>query len=318
MKDFVYHLVSLIPKGKVLTYGQVAKILGLKSPRVVGFLLHQNKNPEKIPCHRVVFSDGSLAKNYAFGGEKQQYLKLKKEGVKFYLLTDRLKNRIFKVDLSLSCWQISEVLKKYFFLLKRYGFPGEWPWFNEGKKSTKEEIIIGSVLTQNTNWRNVEKALDNLRKKRLNNLLSIYKLGKNNLNYLKELIKPAGFYNQKAETLFALSKLLIEKYKNWQNFFKLPLEKSCKKLLKIKRIGKETADTILLYAGYKPIFVIDNYTILFAKKFFKKEIFLFEKRNKLYDHLQEFFMKNLPNDVFLFQNYHALIVRWGKDYKNKI
>lgn len=315
MKDLVFHLVSLIPKGKVLTYGQIAKILGLKSPRIVGFFLHKNKNPKKIPCHRVVFNDGRLSKKYAFGGLKQQYLKLKKEKVRFYLLNDRVKDRTVKVDLNKCLWKVNEVLEKYFFLLKKYGFPGEWPWFAEGEKSTREEIIIGSILTQNINWKNVEKALNNLRKEKLNNLLAIYNLGKNNLQHLKKLIRPAGFYNQKAERLFSISEFLIENYQNWQNFFKVPFFKAQEKLLKIKGIGKETADTILLYAGDKPIFVIDNYTILFAKKFFKKQIDLVKKSDKLYVKLQNFFMENLPKNVVLFQNYHALIVRWGKDKK---
>jgi endonuclease-3 related protein len=319
MRDLIYHLVSLIPKGKVLTYGQIANVLGLKSARIVGFFLHQNKNSKEIPCHRVVFKDGSLSKNYAFGGEKQQFLKLKKEKVKFYLLHDRIKDRIAKVNLNKSLWEVNEVLKKYFFLLKKHGFPGTWPWFKEGKKATREEIIISSILTQNTNWKNAEKALDNLRKEKLNHLEFVYKLGKNNLDYLKKLIRPAGFYNQKAERIFSLCKTLIEDYKNWRSFFKLPLFKAREKLLKIKGIGKETADTILLYVANKPIFVIDNYTILFVKKFFKQEIYLSDNSNKLYDKLQSFFMKNLPRNRVVFQNYHALIVRWGKEDKdNKI
>lgn len=75
-------IVSKIPKGKVMTYGQIAKKLKI-SPRLVGRVLHENKDPENIPCYRVIFSDGSLSKNYAFGGMKKQKKKLIKEGVKF-------------------------------------------------------------------------------------------------------------------------------------------------------------------------------------------------------------------------------------------
>lgn len=79
----VYDLVSKIPKGKVMTYGQIAKILYIKSPRLVGRILHQNNNPKTIPCHRVVFSDGKLSKSYAFGGEMEQRKRLLHEGVLF-------------------------------------------------------------------------------------------------------------------------------------------------------------------------------------------------------------------------------------------
>lgn len=79
----VYNFVSKIPKGKAATYGQVAKACGLKSARQVGQILHQNTDPVHIPCHRVVFADGSLSKNYAFGGEKAQRKKLQGEGVVF-------------------------------------------------------------------------------------------------------------------------------------------------------------------------------------------------------------------------------------------
>ncbi len=79
----VYRLVSMIPRGKVMTYGQIAKYLGMESARFVGRILHENKDPDTIPCHRVVFVNGKLSKNYAFGGEKAQRKKLTKEGVMF-------------------------------------------------------------------------------------------------------------------------------------------------------------------------------------------------------------------------------------------
>lgn len=79
--DQIYASVAKIPRGKVATYGQIAKISGV-SPRYVGYLLHRNPDPEKIPCHRVINSQGQLAKNYAFGGERGQQERLKEEGVK--------------------------------------------------------------------------------------------------------------------------------------------------------------------------------------------------------------------------------------------
>lgn len=83
MSDFetIYRAVSLIPKGKVATYGQVAELAGIKSPRAVGNVLHNNKDPENIPCHRVVNSQGKVAGNFAFGGARGQVDKLLSEGV---------------------------------------------------------------------------------------------------------------------------------------------------------------------------------------------------------------------------------------------
>jgi endonuclease-3 related protein len=312
--QLVYHLVSLIPKGKVLTYGRVAEILSFKSKRLVGRILHQNKNPKKVPCHRVVFADGALSKSYAFGELKGQYLRLKNEGVEFYLVNGRFQDRI-KVNLRKSLWQINEVLRVYFFLLTNFGFPGPWPWFKNGQPSTKEEIVIESILTQNTSWKNVKKAMVDLKKKGLNNLKSIYVFGKQNLEGLKKLIRPAGFFNQKGERLFLLSKFIIEKYGRFENFSKLSLEKARRELLNQKGVGKETADAILLYALEKPIFVIDKYTQRFAEKYFLNSLKKQSDRIKTlksYDLLQKFFMSHLLCNVFLFQNYHALIVEGGK------
>jgi methylated-DNA-protein-cysteine methyltransferase-like protein len=92
----IYKIVRKIPAGKVFTYGEIARRLKV-SPRLVGNALHQNPNPEKIPCHRVVFKDGRLALGYAFGGAKEQRRKLLLEGVKF-------KDRTH-VDLEKSLWQ---------------------------------------------------------------------------------------------------------------------------------------------------------------------------------------------------------------------
>jgi len=313
----VYHLVSLIPKGKVLTYGKVAEILLIKSPRLIGKILHQNKNPKKVPCHRVVFANGCLSRSYAFGKLKGQYLRLKTEGVKLHFANSYIQERA-KVNLEKSLWQVSEVLKIYFFLLKNFGFPGFWPWFEASKFSTKEEIVIESILTQNTSWKNVEKAMINLKKKGLNNLKSIYVFGQKKLKELKNLIRPAGFFNQKGERLFLLAQFIIEGHGGLERFSKLSLQKARDQLLKQKGVGKETADTILLYALEKPIFVIDSYTQRFAERYFlqslKKETD-YRKILKSYDLLQNFFMKNLPNDLFLFQNYHALIVKWGKNIR---
>jgi len=94
--DKIYNLVSEIPNGKVMTYGQIAKSLNIRNSRIVGFALHVNKNPNKVPCHRVVYSDGRLAKGFAFGGESAQEEKLKNEGIFF--------EKPGVVDLSKNLW----------------------------------------------------------------------------------------------------------------------------------------------------------------------------------------------------------------------
>lgn len=305
-QQLVYHFLSLIPSAKVITYGKISKFLKINSARAVGQILHQNKN-QKIPCFKVVFADGSFSKNYGFGGIKKQKEFLEKDGVVF----NRCQSS--KVDLEKSLWKPTKILEYYFYLLKKFGNPGPWPWFNQGVKHTKEEIAIGAILTQNTNWRNVEKALNNLRKNQANSLEKIYQLGRNDLDELKKLIRPSGFYNQKAERLWRLSKFIVENYKNLDNFFKLSLNEAREKLLSLNGIGKETADTILLYAAEKPIFVIDSYTRRFVSSYFKN-ISSHHGRAKMinYKIMQKFFMNNLPRNVELYQDYHALIVRWGK------
>jgi len=178
--------------------------------------------------------------------------------------------------------------------------PQDW-WPVTSKQNPIFEIIIGAILTQNTNWKNVEKAIFNLSKERL---ISIEKIKKIDKKRLADLIRPAGYYNQKAERLKTmadfLSKNPIKKLRK-ENKNKLR-----KELLKIKGIGAETADSILLYAFNKPIFVIDAYT----KRIFHR----LKYKEKTYDELQRLFMSNLPKDYKLFNEYHALLVELGKNY----
>jgi O-6-methylguanine DNA methyltransferase len=93
----VYKITSLIPLGFVLTYKKLAQLSGVKNPRVVGNILHKNTDPQNIPCHRVVHSDGSLAKNYAFGGIKKQEEKLEKEGIEFVNGKVKLSKHLWKI-----------------------------------------------------------------------------------------------------------------------------------------------------------------------------------------------------------------------------
>ncbi|OGY21877.1 MAG: hypothetical protein A2126_00665 [Candidatus Woykebacteria bacterium GWB1_45_5] len=114
-RELVYKIVSLIPKGKVLTYAALAKLAGVKSPRLVGKILHQNKDPKNIPCHRVVNSRGEAATNYAFGGAGDQLKKLRAERI------ETIKSR---VNLTKHLWQPINCLSSYFKLLRNYSEPG--------------------------------------------------------------------------------------------------------------------------------------------------------------------------------------------------
>jgi len=210
---------------------------------------------------------------------------------------------------------MNKIKKIYKILYRKYGKQGWWPLSKDGLESKHHngnpenekdilEICIGAILTQNTNWKNVEKCLYNLNKAKL---IDIEKLKNIKIQELAQLIRSSGYFNQKAIKIknfinYIYDKNLIElKNKNINEFRN--------ELLQINGIGKETADSILLYAFNKPIFVIDTYT----KRIFSKLKIC--KENVDHDELQNMLMKNLKEDVNLFKEYHALIVRHGKVLK---
>lgn len=166
----------------------------------------------------------------------------------------------------------------------------------------KLEICFGAILTQNTNWKNVEKAIIQLNK---NQLIDIKKIIKINNKKLALIIKSSGYHNQKAIKLKNFCQYINKNYNNNLNKFfenndiRLRIE-----LLSINGIGPETADSMMLYAAKKPIFVIDAYTrrIMNRIGYNKDE----------YDDLQNLFMDNLELDEKLFNEYHALLVQLGK------
>lgn len=178
---------------------------------------------------------------------------------------------------------------------------GTRDWKQEWPAETPYEVAIGAVLTQNTNWKNAEKAIANLRREGLINRKKI--LETRNAK-LETLIRPAGYYRQKAKRL----KLMTKTYGRLLEMDNLAEMRRL--LLETHGIGKETADSILLYAFGRPVFVIDAYTKRFCKKFFRKEW-------ENYDDCQRFFEKNLPKDAELYKEYHALIVEWAKRQKTK-
>lgn len=203
----------------------------------------------------------------------------------------------------------SKIYKYYFSLLKKYGKPeGFWQKWCKNKKTEKdkEEIVLGAILTQRTNWQNVELALNNLKKEKLLSIKKIYQTGGKNMKLLEKLIRPSGFYKQKAERLFELCKFIAEERKSIKRFFEQELKICREQLLELPGIGPETADSILLYAGSKPIFVIDEYTRRFAEKHGLGDKFS-------YNELQNLFQRNLPKNVKLYRDFHALIVLDGKN-----
>ncbi len=196
---------------------------------------------------------------------------------------------------------LSEQLKNiYDLLFERFGPQDWWPG------DTPFEIIIGAILTQNTNWTNVEKAIANLKKA---GVLSSDKLHKLDIKKLAELIRPAGYFNIKAKRLKSFLDWLFENYEGTlKNLEKIPTDRLRRELLSIKGVGPETADSILLYAFERPVFVIDAYTARICLRHH-----LIDK-DADYHRIQELFESNLAADVQLFNEYHALLVRLGKDF----
>lgn len=192
-----------------------------------------------------------------------------------------------------------EILLKIYNSLYDYFGPLNW-WPGD----TPFEIMMGAILTQNTSWSNVEKAINNLKKE---NLLEPRKLYRINQEELAQLIKPSGYYNIKARRLKNFINLFVNDFEcSAEKMFSGDSEELRKKLLNVNGIGPETADSILLYAGKKPFFVVDAYT----KRVFSRHK-LISKDSKYYQ-IQEFFIKNLDRDVKLFNEFHAQIVMLGK------
>ena len=175
-------------------------------------------------------------------------------------------------------------------------WPGETPF----------EIIAGAILTQNTNWTNVEKAIANLKSaERLNP----QRLRHIDLARLAELIRPAGYYNLKSRRLKNLVDWLFDDYEGEvENLRNVDTHRLRAELLSVKGVGRETADSILLYALDRPIFVVDAYTARITIRHGLIE------PDAGYEQLPELFESNLPRDIRLFNEYHALLVRAGKEF----
>ena len=187
----------------------------------------------------------------------------------------------------------------YNLLYKQFGPRNWWPG------DTRLEIIIGAILTQNTAWGNVEKAIANLKK---GDLLKVKRLSLIPEKRLAALIRPTGYYNIKAQRIKNFLAFLNNSYSGSINkMFRVQTSQLRDQLLGIKGTGPETADSILLYAGRRPVFVVDAYT----RRIFSRHGFI--KPDADYGGMQALFVKSLPKDTELFNEFHALIVELGKN-----
>jgi len=203
--------------------------------------------------------------------------------------------------------QLKEI---YDLLFERFGPQKWWPG------DTPFEIIIGAILTQNTSWSNVERAIANLKKARV---LTPDKLHNLAPAKLAELIWPAGYYNIKARRLKNFLDWLFENHAGkLKNLEKIPTDVLRCELLSIKGVGQETADSILLYALNRPVFVVDAYTARIASRHHLidegADPSAVSSGSNHYGEIQGLFESNLSADVRLFNEYHALLVRLGKEF----
>lgn len=192
------------------------------------------------------------------------------------------------------------LIKIYRRLLKEFGPQGWWP--GDGPF----EVMIGAILTQNTNWGNVERAIKNLKMAKALSPSALHKISEGEL---AELIRPAGYFNIKAGRLKAFIEFFITRYsKSVSRMKNVDTAVLRHELLGVNGIGPETADSILLYALQKPVFVIDAYT----KRALSRHGIIDEKAS--YHKFQELFHSSLTPDVKVFNEYHALLVRLGKEF----
>lgn len=194
-------------------------------------------------------------------------------------------------------------LEIYSRLYDHYGPQNWWPG------ETPFEILVGAVLTQNTSWTNVVKAITALKDR---GLLSYDALHAASAEEIAAAIRPSGYYNLKARRLANLLKMIAERYDGELTQLLADSTANAREnLLQVQGVGPETADAILLYCGNHPLFVVDAYT----HRVFSRHRLAPEECG--YHELQELFTANLPEDPRLFNEYHALIVMVGKEFCKK-
>jgi len=189
-------------------------------------------------------------------------------------------------------------------LYKKFGPQGWWP------AETPFEVMVGAILTQNTSWANVEKAIANLKKRRL---LKPVRMRSLTDKQLSRLIMPAGYYNIKAKRLKNFVQFLFDRYGgDIKKMARCDSGALRTQLLSVNGIGPETADSMLLYALNKPVFVVDAYT----RRILGRHGLIRDPAT--YDDVQRLFMSGLKKEEKLFNEYHALLVKLAKDFCLKL
>ncbi|MGC8676423.1 MAG: endonuclease III domain-containing protein [Candidatus Micrarchaeia archaeon] len=186
-------------------------------------------------------------------------------------------------------------------LKSRFGFLNWWP------ADTEDEMLIGAILTQNTSWKNVEKAIASLKE---SGMLSLDALSDASTSDIAARIRSSGFYRQKAERLKLFSSR-ITSYGGARSFFKKSKDPR-RELLEISGIGNETADSMLLYAGNVPVFVIDAYTRRVLGR-----VFSVDSESMSYEQVQTMLQALLPKKILLYKDFHAQFVELAKNYCRK-
>jgi len=198
---------------------------------------------------------------------------------------------------------LPELSTYYDALFQAYGPQHWWP----GR--TRFEVIVGAILTQNTSWSNVVRAITALRREKLLSPVAIERVP---VARLSRFIRSSGYFRQKARTLKAFVHFLREQYQGSLNkLLATPTAELREQLLGVHGIGPETADSILLYAGSHPVFVVDTYT----RRILQRHRLAHGIQS--YEEMRQLFEKNLPPSAALFNEYHALIVHTGKHYCRK-
>ena len=194
----------------------------------------------------------------------------------------------------------TRLMSFYQAMLDRYGSQRWWP--AEGPF----EVMVGAVLTQNTSWANVEKAIDNLK---VAGMLAPERIHSTSQEALADIVRPAGYMNVKAKRLKNLVQWFCEEHAGeFESLDGYSVDQLREMLLSINGIGRETADAIILYALKRPTFVVDTYTyrVLVRHQCLSAD--------SDYEEMKGFFERNLPEEVELYNEFHALIVQVGKNH----
>ncbi|MFQ5910746.1 MAG: endonuclease III domain-containing protein [Thermoplasmata archaeon] len=190
------------------------------------------------------------------------------------------------------------LMEVYQRLLGHFGPQGWWP------AETPFEVIVGALLTQQTAWRNVERAIENLKGA---GLMDAHALARADLDDIAETIAPCGFYRTKPLRLKRMASYIYDNYGDVESFLERPAAELREELLSLDGIGPETADSILCYASDKLIFVVDAYT-----KRIGRRLGLFDSEK--YDDVRFHFQRIVPKDLKTYREFHALMVQLGKNY----